>query len=662
MADGVRVVRIILTGDSAGYVKSVELAGAASETAQTKMQKMQSVGRGMTALGRSMTMVGAPIVALGAYAVKSAASFQQSMQLIRTQAGASQGDVNRMSAAVQRLSPTLGTAPGALADSLYHAYSATRNMSESLNIMSTAAKESQISGADLTDTTTALTAAVFSGIKGAQNFRQAMGLLNATVGAGDMHFQDLNEAFAGPMLATVKGYGLSLKDVGSALATFGDLNIRGADAATQLRMAVQYMAKPAASAGPMLSQLGLSTTSFATAMAQGGLLPALKLLHDRLSAAGIKGKQMALAISDLFTKRGAAGVTILENSLGRLESKYGEVSKGATGFGAAWGVTQKNIAFQWNKLKATLETSMIGLGKSLMPLVQWFLPKLITGIKDVVGWITHLPGPVKDVVAGFALFLVIGGPILMFIGSLITAIGTIGTAMAAVGITLDAIPIVAMIAGIGLAIGILITHFQTVKLIAATVFHAIATTVSTVGSFIGNVFHTLGQALAWPFVTAYKIIRGIFNWIIGAVHWVANKVTGAFHAITGVFSGIAHFAGSALNTATFGLLHSGGPVRRRTHFDSGGPVGTDTIPGWLSPGEYVLNRAAAARVGLPALNALNAGMPFGGGDIQITPGAVYVQVQGRTIAEAVVQYTLQRAARGPSSLVGGAMLTGSRTG
>ena len=54
-----------------------------------------------------------------------------------------------------------------------------------------------------------------------------MGALNAIVGAGDMKMQDLAEAMGTGMVAVVKGYGLSLKDVGAALATFGDNNIRG---------------------------------------------------------------------------------------------------------------------------------------------------------------------------------------------------------------------------------------------------------------------------------------------------------------------------------------------------------------------------------------------------------------------------------------------------
>jgi lambda family phage tail tape measure protein len=40
-------------------------------------------------------------------------------------------------------------------------------------------------------------------------------------------------------------------------------------------------------------------------------------------------------------------------------------------------------------------------------------------------------------------------------------------------------------------------------------------------------------------------------------------------------------------------------------YASGGPVGTDTIPAWLSPGEYVLQSSAVQRIGLGNLDRLN---------------------------------------------------------
>src|SRR6185437_6582421 len=169
-------------------------------------------------------------------------------------------------------------------------------------------------------------------------------------------------------------------------------------------------------------------------------------------------------------------------------------------------------------------------------------------ITAVVGWFSHLPKPVRSAVLGFGAFLAIGGPILIFLGKTVTAVGIVGKALGALKIETIATATAMKASLIGLAIFALIelvTHFKQVKKIALDVFGAIVRAAKVVGNALSHAFH-----------------------------------------------GLTHLGGSILHTATFGLLHSGGPVRR--HFDTGGPVGTDTIPGWLTPGEFVLNRATPA--------------------------------------------------------------------
>lgn len=59
-------------------------------------------------------------------------------------------------------------------------------------------------------------------------------------------------------------------------------------------------------------------------------------------------------------------------------------------------------------------------------------------------------------------------------------------------------------------------------------------------------------------------------------------------------------------------LATGGIIGSSTHSSIGGPRGTDTVPAWLTPGEFVVNRnAAQANLGL--LHALNGGQQGGGG-------------------------------------------------
>jgi hypothetical protein len=57
-------------------------------------------------------------------------------------------------------------------------------------------------------------------------------------------------------------------------------------------------------------------------------------------------------------------------------------------------------------------------------------------------------------------------------------------------------------------------------------------------------------------------------------------------------------------------------------FSSGGPSGTDTIPAWLSPGEFVMKTAAVQKYGSNFMTSVNAGKFASGGVVPLSPSAV----------------------------------------
>lgn len=59
-----------------------------------------------------------------------------------------------------------------------------------------------------------------------------------------------------------------------------------------------------------------------------------------------------------------------------------------------------------------------------------------------------------------------------------------------------------------------------------------------------------------------------------------------------------------------GNYAAGGVVRPR-YFASGGPSGTDTVPAWLTPGEFVMRKDAVDRIGVGTLQAMNQGRGAG---------------------------------------------------
>src|SRR5260221_3823491 len=159
-----------------------------------------------------------------------------------------------------------------------------------------------------------------------------MGVLNATVGVGDMKMQDIADALGTGVLASIKVFGLTIQDAGAALAVFGDNNIRGAKAGQQLRMAVQALAAPTAAGTKLLTNLGISQGNLAADMQKGGLKLAIEDLAKKLKAAGFTSKQTGQILTETFGKRAGVGIQILLGQLDRFESKYPALNKGAHGF------------------------------------------------------------------------------------------------------------------------------------------------------------------------------------------------------------------------------------------------------------------------------------------------------------------------------------------
>lgn len=488
-----------------GAAVETKAAGDESLIAGRKMDQ-----HAKSAHGLAQGLMAIAAVDIGYRMVKSATQFQASMLLIQTQAGGTSKEVATMSKAILGLAGQVATAPEKLALSLYHVESVGLRGAKALDAVRIAAEGAKVGHADLEQTTNALTAAVASGIPGVQNLTQAMGALNAIVGAGDMKMQDLNDAMSSGILTVVKGYGLSLNDVGAALATFGDNNIRGAQAATMLRMSVQSMAVPVHAGKAILLDLGLTSEGSANALAKlhlttnalakdmqtGGLNKALLDLKGHLDRAGVSGVQMGQVITDAFGKRAGPGIAVLLGQMTRFESKVTQVKTGAGKFGEAWVATQKTTAFQFDKMKASVDAVGIRLGTVLLPVVTKMFDKFMQGFDYVQKHWQAL----KPYAEGLAVVAI--------------AIGVVTAATALWNAVMDANPISLIIIAIAaLAAGLYYawTHFETFRDIVKGVFNAI----KDAAMFLWhNVIDPFVQFLVASWKAGWQFIQGVYNDVI----------------------------------------------------------------------------------------------------------------------------------------------------
>jgi hypothetical protein len=132
---------------------------------------------------------------------------------------------------------------------------------------------------------------------------------------------------------------------------------------------------------------------------------------------------------------------------------------------------------------------------------------------------------------------------------------------------------------------------------------------------------------------------------IHALRVEAERFQGSYTATARLNYVITGKPRSAINEQNAGGMADGGPV-------TGGIPGQDSVPRMLMPGEYVLSKPAVDRVGMGALDALNAGRPAaaasapamaGGGtryysiSVQVAAGADPAEV-GRQTVEAIRAY------------------------
>src|SRR3984957_159495 len=173
--------------------------------------KLESVGKSMTSAGRTLTTdVTLPIVGIGFAATKAASDFQAAMTQLVTQAGLPADQLQKLTDQVQAFADSgAQQTPEILAQGLYHIVSLGVPAANAMNVLKLASEGAAVGGANLEDVANALGAAVASNIKGSGDYTNAMAVLNATVGAGNMRMEDLAQAL-GNVLPQATPPGISL--------------------------------------------------------------------------------------------------------------------------------------------------------------------------------------------------------------------------------------------------------------------------------------------------------------------------------------------------------------------------------------------------------------------------------------------------------------------
>jgi TP901 family phage tail tape measure protein len=530
-------LRVTIVGDSTALQAALARASGATAGFAGSVNR---VGSSVASTGKTLTRhLTLPIVALGALAGKAAVDFQNSMELLHTQAGIAQGSIDGLSKSVLKLAGPTATAPEELAAGLYHLSSQGLRGASAIKALQIAAEGAKMGQANLEDVTNALGAVLSSGIHGVRNYGQAMGELNATVGAGDMRMQDLADAMGTGLPAKAAVAGVSLRDVGAALAVFGDNNIRGAEAGTLLNSTMRLMEAPSGAAAKAMAKVGLSAEDLGNTLRGKGLVAAVEMLRDHLSSLSKEGQAMAL--THMFGGRQSGGVQILIDQLGRLKTKVKEVDDGGASFAKNWNAYTQTTAYHLASMGASMKAAGVNLGDILLPVISELTNK-IGGLVQRFDGLSDSTKKIILVAAGVAAAL---GPVLSLVGNGIKLFGGLAEGigfLAANPLALAIVALVALGAAIAAAVlwpdkmrdvlermGLSAQHASTIISDLQQVFAVVkAAALAFVGA-VQAVWARFGDVILAQARTDWNLIKGVIQGALNVIRGVVNIITGLMH-------------------------------------------------------------------------------------------------------------------------------------
>ena len=364
---------------SAAFSKMEAAAASAAARTNAATTAMALSWNKANALARSMTRkITVPALAVTGFAIKGALDYGEQITLLRTQAGATADEMRRADNAIKAFAASgKSTAgPQALAKAMFHIESSGFRGAQAMDILKESTYGAMVGNSDMEATTNALVAAMKTGIRGAETMDGAMGILNATIGAGNMRMDDLVSTFTTGVYPAASAVGLSLKDVGAAVAVFTQRGVPAQVAATRLRMTFAQMAAPNDKAREALKKMGLSGRDLADMMrGPGGLPAAIDLLNQRTQAIQDPVKRTQLLLNAFGGGRtGSAMLTLVQNS-DKLAEAYATVEKNAGDFGAAKIEAAREPINRLRAAWARMQESMIRLGEAAAPILadigQW---------------------------------------------------------------------------------------------------------------------------------------------------------------------------------------------------------------------------------------------------------------------------------------------------
>lgn len=385
--------------------------------------KLTALGAGAVNLGSTLTgAITTPLVGIGVAAMTTFGNFEQQMNRVKAISGATGGQFDQLKQRAVELGASSVFSASEVAQAMENMASAGMNVNDIYSASAGVMDLAAVSGRDMGLAAEAVASAMNQfGIAG-ENATHVADVYAKAAADTNAETVDMAEAmkYAGPVMSSLNS---SFEETAAAIGIMSNAGIKGSQAGTTLRTAMQRLAAPTDVAAKLMESLGISAYN-----SEGQMKPISELLphlQERLS--GLSEEQRNNALNTLFGKESLSGMLALLDSAG--PEFDGVVSGLQNSNGAAKEMADtmnSGLSGSIENLKGKLETAAITVSERFAPYIEQLADK----VGELTEWFTNLSEEQQDQIIKWGLVAAAAGPALVVFGKVA---GTLGTTFKALG-------------------------------------------------------------------------------------------------------------------------------------------------------------------------------------------------------------------------------------
>ena len=440
--------------------------GSLKTACSTADKNLAALGKTAKTAGKiaagAMAAAATAVATLGTAAVKSAAEYEAQLANVSTLLTGTEAEVAARTAEigdqVLEISNRTGVATADLTDGMYQVVSAFGDSADAAAILETAAKSAAAGNATTTDSINLLSAVTKGyGDTSAEAVQQAADLAFATVRLGQTSFPEL-AAGMGKVIPLASTLGLEQEQLWGAMATLTGVTGSTAEVVTQMKATMQAFLSPSKNMQAALKNMGYESGQ--ALLESKGLQGSLDALKD-----AVGGNELAFAGLFSSVEAQTAVLAMAGNQAENLTSKTAEMYEATGAANTAFERQTNTLAYDIQMVKNLGANFLTQLGTNILPYVREFaeaaLPVVSEALEKIGSYMTGTIIPAADTaVAAYKAYKVAitAYNAVMAVYKVVTAASATGTFTLAGAMTALNLPVLAVVAAIGLAVaaGILI--------------------------------------------------------------------------------------------------------------------------------------------------------------------------------------------------------------